>query len=114
MNDLSLVENVSRQFQSQAAESVAAMQQSWQAGDGGGVKRTAHKLKGSAGLISAADLAELAAKIEHFARDSELTQIQPVLEQLRLEMDRVIDWLPKVVERARSGATAAAQDARKG
>jgi hypothetical protein len=36
--------------------------------------------------------------------DSELAQFQPVLEQLKREADRVVEYLPKVVEQARSSA----------
>jgi len=114
MNNLSLVELVSRQFPSQAVESVAAIEKSWQAGDKGAIKQFAHNLKGSASTISATGLAGLAAQIERFVLDSELDKVQSVLEQLKQEADRVIDYLPKIITQARSSETSGPNAPQKG
>ena len=44
----------------------------------------------------------------------DLAQVQPVLEGLRLEADRVIEYLPKVNEQARSSLPSPTEGVKRG
>ncbi len=53
-------------------------------GDAGQLYRIAHRLKSGAGSMGAAQLSELARRLEIRGRDGDLTDILPLLEQSRL------------------------------
>ena len=58
-------------------------------GDPEQVRREAHSIKGAALTLEAARLAEVAAHLEELGRSRELSQVGPVLEQLRHEVERL-------------------------
>ena len=57
-------------------------------GDAGQLYRIAHRLKSGAGSMGAAQLSELARRLEIRGRDGDLTDILPLLEQSRLAAEQ--------------------------
>jgi HPt (histidine-containing phosphotransfer) domain-containing protein len=64
------------------------------ASDAPAVTATAHCLKGSAGMLGAAGLSEIAARIEAAGRSGDLADSAPLAAQLRDEAQRCLQFLP--------------------
>jgi len=60
-------------------------------GDAETLYRTAHKLKSGSGSIGAPQLSELARQLELLGRSGDLTDVAPVLEQIRITAART--WI---------------------
>ena len=60
------------------------------AGDAGGLKRSAHGLKGAAGYVGGADAAEAARRLESLATGGDLTDADDAFERLEREVSRLV------------------------
>ena len=69
-------------------------------GDGEGLGRAAHSLKGSSGNFGAMRMQALCADIERLARAGELSPLGPLVAQLAVEYGRVADRLGELVAAA--------------
>jgi two-component system sensor histidine kinase/response regulator len=67
-------------------------------GDAGSVASAAHKIKGAAGNVSAERVRQVAAELEQLARADSLSQLQPPLDELREEVDRVKAYLATALQ----------------
>lgn len=56
----------------------------------------AHGLKGVAGLMAAGALVEICSKLESAATDADWNQTRDLIQQLHHEMQRAIDFIPKI------------------
>ncbi|HEY4329334.1 MAG TPA: response regulator [Phycisphaerae bacterium] len=84
---------VTKRFQSQAGVEVAKIQQALTRNDAETLSRTAHSLKSMSAYMAADSAAELARQIESLGRADHLADVIPLLDSLRAEIDRTIEWI---------------------
>jgi two-component system sensor histidine kinase/response regulator len=95
MNNLTAVNTVLDKFEAQAKRDVDQLENSVRASDTQATARVAHGLKGAAGMVSADNLARMAAEIEQLGRSSQLDLAEEHLTALRKEVQRCIEYLPE-------------------
>lgn len=81
------------QFLREAEDRLAAINEAVQRGDTLNLKRAAHGLKGSSGVVGAKTMAALCEEIEHRAADEQMNDIGLLAEELQCEFGRVRDEL---------------------
>jgi CheY-like chemotaxis protein/HPt (histidine-containing phosphotransfer) domain-containing protein len=81
------------QFLREAGDRLAAINEAVQRGDALNLKRAAHSLEGSSGVVGAKTMAALCAEIEHRAADEQMNDIAQLAEELQREFGRVRDKL---------------------
>jgi HPt (histidine-containing phosphotransfer) domain-containing protein len=60
------------------------------------ISEKAHGLKGVAGIMAAGGLMEICSKLESAAKDADWNQTRGLIQQLHLEMQRAIDFIPSL------------------
>jgi len=80
-------------FTSQTQTALADLDAAIADGDSGAIERESHRLKGSAGNIGAAAMANLCQELEAVAHDGRLEQAQQLLERLQIEYALVSEAL---------------------
>jgi HPt (histidine-containing phosphotransfer) domain-containing protein len=88
LGDPGLVSKVAQKFQQTVPQVWDHLCAGIKAGDAAATARHAHSIKGTAGSVSAAQLAELAAQLESLGREGNLATAESVLEQLTTELER--------------------------
>jgi Amt family ammonium transporter len=96
MNNPAIVEVVMQKFEKQARGAVAQLRQELAANDLASATRTAHSLKGAAGIVAADGLTRIAAEIEQLGRKEQAGEIEKQLSRLAGEIQRCVDYLPQV------------------
>lgn len=81
------------QFLREAEDRLAAINEAVQRGDSLNLKRAAHGLKGSSGVVGAKTMAALCEEIEHRAADEQMNDIAQLAGELQCEFGRVRDVL---------------------
>lgn len=76
-------------FISDSAERIDCLRAGMANSDADMVRRSAHSLKGSSSNLGANVMAELSVQIEERARDNELSDLVPLVEQLETEFEAV-------------------------
>ncbi|MCH8342361.1 MAG: response regulator [Planctomycetes bacterium] len=94
-----LVHRMLMKFEAQAGADLERIEQSVGAGDAGQTERLAHGLKGAAGYIAAGRVQELAAELEAMGRDAELSEAETCFNQLRDELSRCLEYIPRLLEK---------------
>ena len=87
--DQAKVEKFLRMFVETTPETLGQLAESIRTNDADGITRTAHKLKGSAAMIGARPMAELATAIEHQARRGDLKDVAALGDDLDAAFSRV-------------------------
>jgi two-component system sensor histidine kinase/response regulator len=94
MNSVQTVELILKKFQEQAVQDIQTLTASVSSKDKERTSRTAHGLKGAAGILSATPLTELAAELERMGREDDLDQAEAFLARLEAEVERCLRHLP--------------------
>jgi two-component system sensor histidine kinase/response regulator len=81
------------QFLREAGDRLAAINEAVLRGDSLNLKRAAHGLKGSSGVVGAKTMAALCAELERRAADEQMNDVAPLAEELQCEFGRVRDEL---------------------
>lgn len=87
-----IAERVLSTFRGTLSADVAVIEESLAAGNAAETASRAHRLKGGALSVAAAELGALAASIEHLARSGDLHRVGPLLEPLRQETARLREF----------------------
>ena len=103
-------EDLLRKFAEQEADAVDKIRATLTAGDRETAERTAHSLKGSAGNLGAAGLAEAAAQVESAIKSGH-EEVEPQLESLSLVLTAVVQAIQSALPKERSATTTAAGSA---
>ncbi len=90
-----IVEPTLQLFVEESASMLNALEAAVAATDPEGLRKAAHKLKGSSGNVHARHLSELAEGLEHIARGGDLGQAGRLVAQARREYTAVLDFLAK-------------------
>jgi PAS domain S-box-containing protein len=95
MGNAETISLILNEFEHQAVEDLAAIQRSIASGDCKETARVAHALKGAAAIMAANTLSGIAFKMEKVGRAGMLTETDQLLADLKDEVRRCIDYLPK-------------------
>jgi HPt (histidine-containing phosphotransfer) domain-containing protein len=76
-------------FLHETPERLAALRRAASQGDARGVKSAAHTIKGSCGYLGATGLVALCKDVERLSQSGAVAAVEPVLEQLEAEFQRV-------------------------
>jgi Amt family ammonium transporter len=96
MNNPAIVDKVIEKFEKQARRDIEQLLQSVVGKDFTAATRTAHALKGAAGMVAADRVAALASEIEQLGRQQQAEMMEKQLNELKAEIQRCIDYLPQV------------------
>jgi PAS domain S-box-containing protein len=88
LGDPGLVSKVARKFQETVPQVWDNLCTGFKAGDAAATARYAHSIKGTAGSVSAAQLAGLAAQLESLGREGDLATAETLFGQLATELER--------------------------
>jgi signal transduction histidine kinase/HPt (histidine-containing phosphotransfer) domain-containing protein len=99
-NDLVTLHMVIDRFESGSLPTVERLAQAVEAHDAAKVSMLAHSLKGSAAMVSAKKMSELAGRLEQMGSDAKLDDAAECVAQLSKEARRCIDELPRVMAMA--------------
>lgn len=89
-------------LEEQLGRHVQEIQERLAARDAAPIARTAHAMKGAAGMAAAPGVRDLAARIESLAKEGELDSIGDALTALHEEVSRCLAYLPTAREALRS------------
>jgi Amt family ammonium transporter len=98
MNDMATIDVVIKKFETQARRDVSQIQHGIEQQDLRTASRSAHALKGAAGILAADRVARIAAELERLGRQeqAQADEMQQQLAQLQQEVQRCIDYLPRL------------------
>ena len=91
--DEAFVQELARDFTSEARADLTRMDRSLSARDASGIAKAAHNLKGSASSLCAEPLASRADELEHLAKNNALEAAASQIENLKSEVERCIACL---------------------
>jgi HPt (histidine-containing phosphotransfer) domain-containing protein len=94
MGNAALVAMLFDKFEKQAKDDLVQIEQALTAKDAGLTSKVAHALKGAAGALSANDVQRTAAAIELAARENNLEAAAQYLNDLSIEVERCLAYLP--------------------
>ena len=84
---------VTRKFVTQAPPEVAKIEQFLLAGDVDSMRRSAHSLKSMAAFMACDSVTNLAKQIEDLGHANRLSDVTPLLPELKSNVRRATDWL---------------------
>ncbi|MBK9229792.1 MAG: response regulator [Anaerolineae bacterium] len=84
-----ILDEIMHQFTGDLPQYTAKMRQALQSQDANALQRTAHSLKGSGGSFGAQRVAYLCAHLEDMGRSQDLSNAQPWLDRLEVEIERI-------------------------
>jgi len=93
--DVSFAAAVTERFVKQALGEVVKIQKAFDDNDADTLRRAAHSLKSMSAYMSAETASSLAARIEELAGANELASTEPLIGQLKAEIERAIQWLAR-------------------
>ena len=85
-----IMEKVVATFKENASLQLEDVREAVEALDASAIEKTAHRLKGAVSVVGADVARCLAEKLEHAARENDLSRVRPMLEQLRNELGKVL------------------------
>ena len=85
-----IMEKVVATFKENASLQLEDVREAVEALDASAIEKTAHRLKGAVSVVGADVARCLAEKLEHAARENDLSRVRPMLEQLRSELGKVL------------------------
>ena len=97
-NDWELLGEIGEIFFETYQEMLDSIEQAIQKGDAGELERSAHGLKGVLGNFSAKKSCQTAFRLEKIGRSGKLEDAPQVFEQLREEVQEVVDFLKNMVQ----------------
>ncbi len=92
LNDAGFLAQALANFVTQTPKYVAAVVAAAEAGDGEATGNAAHSIKGSAGIVSAADLLATATEIEVLCRTDRFAETGDLIEQLKVKADEAVTF----------------------
>jgi HPt (histidine-containing phosphotransfer) domain-containing protein len=92
MGNLCFAERILSKFESRFDGELRHLERSQAEQDAHEVAEIAHRLKGSAGSVSASGLADISARIEDLAKSHRFAEISPCLVLLRREWLRFLEF----------------------
>jgi HPt (histidine-containing phosphotransfer) domain-containing protein len=95
-----LIRKALRLFQTECSEGIADLEQRIAAGDFDAAADVAHRIKGAAGTVSAAELRTRAGAVESACREGDRESLPAPLKDLCREATRVLDELSRFLDRA--------------
>jgi signal transduction histidine kinase/CheY-like chemotaxis protein/HPt (histidine-containing phosphotransfer) domain-containing protein len=95
MNSLTTINAVLAKFEVQAKRDVEQIQRSIADQDAAATARTAHALKGAAGIVAAERLSNIASELERMCRAQQLDAVSQQLAELCEETRRCVEYLPQ-------------------
>lgn len=101
MGKLDFAISLLEDFESTAQERVEEIRKNSEEQNADGMALAAHSLKGVAGIVCATSLQHLSAKIEHVCHAVNLEGVEPLIQELSIEMKRFFDSLPQLREEMR-------------
>jgi HPt (histidine-containing phosphotransfer) domain-containing protein len=84
---------VTERFRAHASGEVEKITQALTSGDGDALSRFAHSLKSMSAYMAADSASNLAKRIEELGRERRLTEVSPLLNDLRQEIDYISNWI---------------------
>jgi putative two-component system response regulator len=92
-NDENFAGAVLKQFRTQVGEEIDHIDAALADRRPDELRRAAHNLKGMAAYVSASTVSELSRQIEELARANDLDGVGELAEQLRAQINRIIQWI---------------------
>jgi CheY-like chemotaxis protein len=109
LNDAHFVEGILEQFRSQATGQFEQLSRCLEARSATAVAQEAHRLRGSAAHLSAADLAKACETMELHAKAGDVAAAARCLSEVEAQLRHCLDYLPQAVEdlhrRSRAAST---------
>jgi HPt (histidine-containing phosphotransfer) domain-containing protein len=94
MGDTGTVKMILNEFERQTAADLIALGQHFASRDMESAAKVAHTLKGASGVVAADRLSGVAAEIERNCRRGDLADAERLMGELKLEVNRCIEYLP--------------------
>jgi HPt (histidine-containing phosphotransfer) domain-containing protein len=91
-------------FRSETVPLLASLRESAAHGDADGMRRAAHSVKGSSANLGARPLADLSAQVEKLAREGDVEEAVPIIDQVEAEFERVCRAFEAAIEEGARGA----------
>ncbi|MCS7010953.1 MAG: response regulator [Anaerolineales bacterium] len=95
-NDRQFFEEMCQEFIHHLPKRLEELQTSWEQTDFETFTRAAHSLKGVAASFEAGAVTRLATELETLGRKQQLQEVQPVLERLREEANRLVEYMEQL------------------
>ncbi len=95
MHNTAVTRLVLERFEREAESAIEQLERSIASGDHERTARLVHSLKGTAAILSASALYDLAVRLERMARTGQMRYAGECFEQLRDEMNRCVAYLPR-------------------